>query len=53
VIRALVAVRRQTGVVPPSVKYPDGTSAEVGSALDAAEAMYEEERDRLSPVTVI
>ena len=53
VIRALVAVRRLTGVVPPSVKYPDGLTAGVRSALDAAEAMYEGERGRLSPVTVI
>jgi hypothetical protein len=52
VSRALVAVRRQTGVVPLNVKYPDG-NAEVQSALDAAETMYEVERGRLSPVTVI
>jgi len=53
VIRALVAVRRQTGAVPASAKYADTQSAEVLSVLDAAEAMYEEERGRLAPVTVI
>ena len=53
VIRALVAVRRHTGVVPPNVKYPDGDAPDVRGALDAAEAMYEEDRGRLSPVTVI
>ena len=53
VTRALVALRRHTGTVPLNVKYADPVAPEVGAALDAAEARYEEERDRLSPVTVI
>jgi len=53
VTRALVALRRFTGAVPDNVKYPDPTAPEVGAALDAAEALFEEDRDRLSPVTVI
>ena len=53
VTRALVAVRRLTGVVPPNVKYPEPQMPEVRDALDAAEAVYEADRDRLAPVTVI
>ena len=53
VTRALVALRRQTGVVPASVKYVEAGTPEVEAVLDAAEARYEEERGRLSPVTVI
>jgi hypothetical protein len=53
VTRALVAVRRATGAVPLNVKYADVAHPAVRAALDRAEAMYEEERDRLSPVTVI
>lgn len=53
VTRALVALRRYQGVVPPNVKYADLEAPAVGRALDEAEAMYEGERGRLSPVTVI
>lgn len=53
VTRALVALRRWTGRVLPSVKYPDHEARSVRSALDLAQAVYEEERERLSPVTVI
>jgi hypothetical protein len=53
VTRALVALRRHCGETVPNVKYPDPGAPEVQAALDLAEAMYEEERGRLSPVTVI
>ena len=53
VTRALVALRRFSGAVPENVKYRDPEAPEVGAALDAAEALYEKERDRLTPVTVI
>src|SRR4029077_13582436 len=53
VTRALVAVRSGSGETLPNVKYADPGAPEVQAALDAAEAMYEGERDRLSPVTVI
>jgi hypothetical protein len=53
VTRALVAVRRRIGATLPSVKYPDPGADEVQAALDLAQTLYEEERGRLSPVTVI
>jgi hypothetical protein len=53
VTRALVAVRKCCGETVPNVKYADPGAPEVQAALDLAEAMYEGERDRLSPVTVI
>jgi hypothetical protein len=53
VTRALVAVRRRIGTTIPSVKYPDAGTDAVQAALDLAERLYEEERGRLSPVTVI
>lgn len=53
VTRALVALRKRSGAIIPSVKYPDAGADEVRAALDVAQSMYEGERDRLSPVTVI
>lgn len=53
VTRALVAVRRLTGRVAPSTKFPDVERAEVSQALDAAERRFLAARDRLDPVTVI
>jgi hypothetical protein len=53
VTRALVAVRKLTGRVPPSTKFADPEEPHVGAALDHAERLIEEERDRLTPVVVI
>jgi hypothetical protein len=53
VTRALVGVRKLTGRVAPSSKFPDPAEPHVRQALDAAERLFEEERDRLVPVVVI
>lgn|SRR5574341_1225251 len=53
VMRALVAVRKLTGRVAPSSKFPDASQPTVQRTLDEAERLFEEERDRLVPVTVI
>ncbi len=53
VTRALVAVRRLTGRVASSSKFPDPDAPEVRRTLDEAERRFEAERDRLKPVTVI
>lgn len=53
VTRALVAVRKLTGRLAPCSKYPDTDHPEVSRVLDVAERRFEEERDRLEPVTVI
>lgn len=53
VTRALVAVRKLTGRLEPCSKYPDTDLPEVSRVLDEAERRFEEERDRLEPVTVI
>jgi hypothetical protein len=53
VTRALVAVRRLTGKVAASSKFPDPDAAEVRRTLDEAERRFEAERDRLQPVNVI
>ena len=53
VTRALVAVRKLTGRVAPSSKFTDAEQAVVQRALDDAERRFEEERDRIVPVTVI
>jgi hypothetical protein len=53
VTRALVAVRKLTGRLAPSAKYPDVDLPEVSHAVDSAQRRFEEERDRLEPVTVI
>jgi hypothetical protein len=53
VTRALVGVRKLTGRVVPSTKFPSPDEPQVQRALDAAEQLFEEERDRLVPVVVI
>jgi len=53
VTRALVMVRRFTGLVEPNVKWRSVTDPDVWAALDDAEASYDAERDALTPVTVI
>src|SRR5207249_8713435 len=52
VIRALVAVRKLTGRVAPSAKFADAEHAVVQRALDDAERRFDQERDRIVPVTV-
>jgi hypothetical protein len=53
VTRALVAVRKLTGTVPPSAKFPDGDEPRVRQRLDDAERRFDAERDELTPVVVI
>jgi hypothetical protein len=53
VTRALVAVRKLTGRVAASSKFPDPEEPEVIRALDEAQRIFEEEKDRLEPVVVI
>jgi len=53
VTRALVAIRKVTGRIAPSVKYPDPASPSARAAVDAAERRLDRERNRLVPVTVI
>ncbi len=53
VTRALVGVRKLTGRVAPSSKFPDPAEPSVRRALDEAERLFDEERDRLVPVVVI
>lgn len=53
VTRALVGVRKLTGRVAPSSKFPHPEEPEVQETLDAAERVFEDERDRLVPVVVI
>lgn len=53
VTRALVAVRRLTGRIAPSSKFPDGADAAVRRALDDAEQRFEAHRDHIVPVVVI
>lgn len=53
VTRALVAVRKLTGRVAPSAKFPDADARRVQRTLDDAERLFEAERDRFAPVTVI
>ena len=53
VTRALVAVRKLTGRLAPSTKFPDVERPEVSQVLDDAERRFEAARDRLDPVTVI
>ena len=53
VTRALVAVRKLTGRLAPSSKFPDPGRPEVTRVLDDAERRFEEARDRLEPVKVI
>lgn len=53
VTRALAAVRKLTGRLAPSAKFPNVELPEVSRVVDRAMRRFEEERDRLSPVTVI
>src|SRR5216110_118149 len=53
VTRALVAVRKLTGRVAPNSKFPDPEEPNVLRALDEAQRIFEEEKDRLQPVVVI
>lgn len=53
VTRALVGVRKLTGRVAASSKYPDPEEPGVVRALDEAQRIFEEEKDRLEPVVVI
>ena len=53
VTRALVAVRKLTGRVASSAKFPDPADPAVARSLDEAESLFEAERDQLLPVTVI
>ena len=53
VTRALVGVRKLTGRVVASSKFPDPEEPDVIRALDEAQRIFEEERDRLEPVVVI
>lgn len=53
VTRALVAVRRLTGRVAPSSKFPEDDSETVRRTLDDAERRFESTRHRFVPVVVI
>jgi hypothetical protein len=53
VTRALVAVRKLTGRLAPSSKFPDVERPEVTSVVDDAERRFLAARDRLDPVTVL
>jgi len=53
VTRALVGVRKLTGKVAPSSKFPDPEEPGVIRALDEAERIFDEAKDRLAPVVVI
>jgi hypothetical protein len=53
VTRAMVAVRKLTGRLPPSAKYPNVDHPEVSLAIDRAQQRFEEERDRLEQVKVL
>lgn len=53
VTRALVGVRKLTGRVAPSSKFPDPEEPGVIRALDEAQRIFEAEKDRLEPVVVI
>lgn len=53
VTRALVGVRKLTGRVAASSKFPNPEEPGVIRALDEAQRIFEEERDQLQPVVVI
>lgn len=53
VTRALVAVRKRTGRIAPSAKFPEPIPAQVAGILDVAERRFDAQRDCLEPVTVI
>jgi len=53
VTRALVAVRKLTGRVAPSSKFPDSAEPAVRRTLDEAARRFDAARDRIAQVTVI
>ncbi len=53
VTRALVGVRKLTGRVAASSKFPNPEEPRVMRALDEAQRLFEEEKDQLQPVVVI
>lgn len=53
VTRALVAVRKLTGRLAPSAKFPNVENPDVTRAIDQAERRFEDERDQLEQVKVI
>ncbi len=53
VTHALVMIRRLTGAIEPSVKFPDPADVRVADALDEAEEAYRREWESLTPVAVI
>ncbi|HWC74567.1 MAG TPA: hypothetical protein VG454_11585 [Gemmatimonadales bacterium] len=53
VTHALVGVRKLTGRVAASSKFPDPEEPRVIQALDEAQRIFEEEKDQLQPVVVI
>ena len=53
VTRALVGVRKLTGRVAPSSKFPNPEEPRVIRTLDEAQRIFDEEKDQLQPVVVI
>ena len=53
VTHALVMVRRLTGVIEPSSKYPEVGRADVAEALDRAEEAFRRACESFTPVAVI
>lgn len=53
VTRALVMVRRFTGAIEPSVKFPDPENPSVARSLERAERIFERQRQMVTPVVVI
>jgi hypothetical protein len=53
VTRALVMVRRFTGAIEASVKFPDPRDRVVAETLDRAERLFRREREVVTPVVVI
>jgi len=53
VMRALVAIRKLTGRIPPNAKFPEPIGPATVDALDAAERRFNARRNHVEPVTVI
>lgn len=53
VTRAVVIVRRLTGTLEQNVKYEDVRDPAVVARIDAAEALYEQQRDEIASVVLI
>lgn len=53
VTRALVMVRRFTGLLEPNVKFSAAASRDVDARVDRAEGVFAKQSDELHPVTVI